>query len=177
MKIALPSRSALIFSIALTLLIIVVLLSGCSKATQTTQTTTSASQTTAPVTKTIASTASVGTGSKYTIAVIIHNKEIDSISMDELLNLKQVTINADGKTQNGPTLSSILNLVGIKEFNSVTVVGFNKGRLATAQFTLQQADINDKAVLDITDQKTATLSGTEIPSNNWIVDITQIIMQ
>jgi hypothetical protein len=172
MKTGLP-RFCTLFAISISLLLVSVFAFGCSHSGQTP---TVPSQT-AATTKPITSTAQVETGSKYSILMFIKDLQVGSVSLDQLLKLKQVTITSEGKTENGPTLPSVLNLAGIKDYTSVTVYGFSKGRLATAQLTLQKSEINDTMVVDISNQGTAKLSGTAIPSGNWIIDITKIVAQ
>jgi hypothetical protein len=158
------AMTAILFLVALWLM-------GCSSTTTPTNSTPLNS-----ATKTPTSTAS-NSGDKYFVAVFSGDSQVATLKLNDLTNLPQVSVKADGKDQNGPTLLSVLGLAGIKDFSSVTAYGYSKGRVATAELTLSKAQINEQVVLDISNQGTAKLAGPDIPGNSWIIDVNKLVVK
>jgi hypothetical protein len=113
-------------------------------------------------------------GNVYSIAIISKGEQIASFTRNALLKLEQVYIEAGGSEQSGPTLLSVLQLAGISDFNDITAYGLNRGRLATAELTLQKSQIDENVVLDMTNRGTCKLCGTDISQNDWIIDINKL---
>ncbi len=113
-------------------------------------------------------------GNVYSIAIVLNGEQIASFTKDDLLKLEQVSIEAGGIEQSGPTLLSVLQLAGISDFNEVTAYGLTKGRLATAELTLQKSQIDENVVLDMTNRDTCKLCGINIPQDNWIIDVNKL---
>ena len=121
--------------------------------------------------------AQIETGTGYSIQVFRSETQVGSLTLAALSKLDTVKFTADGKNEEGPTLMSALALVGITGFDEITVYGFSKGRLATAEKTLKWSQINDKVILDFSNQGTCKLAGADIPSNDWIIDVTRLVVK
>jgi len=115
--------------------------------------------------------------SSYHIEILNDNQQVTSVSLAQLHALPSVTLTLDGKSEVGPTLSSVLELAGIKDFSQITVSGMLKGRLATGQLTLQPSDITDEVILSYNNAGKTKLCGTQIPDSNWIIDVAEIDAQ
>jgi hypothetical protein len=115
--------------------------------------------------------------STYQIEFLENNQQVDSVSLAQLHALPSVTLTLDGKSEVGPTLSSVLELAGIKDFSQITVSGMLKGRLATGQLTLKSSDITDQVILSYNNVGKTKLCGTQIPDSNWIIDVAEIDAQ
>lgn len=92
--------------------------------------------------------------------------------MADLKNLPQVT---DSSQETGPTLLSVLNSVGARDFTQVTINGYSQGRTSTATTTLQKAQITDNVMLALVTRGTAKLTGSDVSIQ--IIDVSQIIIQ
>ena len=110
----------------------------------------------------------------YSIDIYLNDSLVESVTLDELLELEQVAFTADNKDEEGPTLLSVLALAGIEDFSELTVYGLSKGRIAEAEITLTRDQVHDKVILDITNSGTAKLAASDIPSNDWIIDADEI---
>jgi hypothetical protein len=166
-----------LISILVIALVLTMSLIGCSSSNS--QTPTSTSQSSTLVTsssKTPTISASI-VGDQYSIAVFSADSQVAAIKLDDLKNLPQVSVTADGRAQNGPTLLSVLGLAGIKDFSTITAFGYSKGRVATAELTLNKSQINDQIVLDLSNQGTAKLAGPDIPGNSWIIDVNKLVVK
>ncbi len=102
---------------------------------------------------------------------------MSTLKLADLTSLPQVKVTADSKEETGPTLLAVLGLAGIQDFSSVTAYGYTKGRVATAELTLNRSQINDQVVLDISNQGTAKLAGPNIPGNSWIIDVNKLVVK
>jgi hypothetical protein len=113
--------------------------------------------------------------SGYKIKIFSKNQLITSLGIEELQSLPQVSVEVGSDTPtNGPTLQSVLDKAGIKEFTQVTIAGMSKGRIATAETTLQKADITLEVVLDFNKQGKTKLCGIRIPQDQWVIDVSEI---
>jgi hypothetical protein len=110
----------------------------------------------------------------YSVKIYLKGSFIKSITLDEIDALKKVTFSAEGKDEDGPKLTDVLKLADIVDFNQVTVVGLVKGRVASAELVLTRDQINDMVILDITNNGTTKLAGADIPSDNWIIDVSEL---
>lgn len=160
--------------ISLTILIVSLILAVMSAAGCSSNTISGNSNASSPGDQTPASTASSST---YSIKVFSGNNELTTLKLADLLKLPQISVTADGKQQSGPSLLSVLESVGIKGFSSVSAYGYNQGRLATAELTLNKSQINQQIVLDISKRNTAKLAGPDIPNNSWIIDVNKLVIQ
>ncbi len=128
-------------------------------------------------TKVPGTTPQIETGTGYTIQVWRGEEKAGELTLAVLSGLEKVKFTADGKDEEGPALMSALNLVGINSFNEITFYGYSRGRLATAELTLKRDQINDKVILDFSNQGTCKLAGAEIPSNDWIIDVNKMVVK
>ena len=111
----------------------------------------------------------------YQIKFFFKGQQLDSLGLTELRSLPEVTIEIGSDTPaTGPTLQSVLELAGIKEYAKVTVIGLSKGRIATAEVTLQKTEITGDVVLDFNNQGKTKLCGVQIPQDKWIIDVSEI---
>ena len=149
-------------SILLSAGMLLVSAAGCAQQTAPTQTPTPTP------TQTPTQTA---TGGDYLISVYLDDTLVYDASLDELESIQQVSITADGKKQEGPRLLDVLKLAGIENFEAVTVIGKNQARDAAAELELSRDQVTDTVVLDITNQGTTKLAGTDIPSSSWVFDV------
>ena len=110
----------------------------------------------------------------YQIKFFIKDRQAASLGLNELHRLPDVTLTIAGKSEIGPTLSSVLKLAGINDFSSIVVSGMLKGRIMTGELTLKSSEINDNIILSYNNQGKTKLCGTQIPDTNWIIDVAEI---
>jgi hypothetical protein len=110
----------------------------------------------------------------YSIAIKVESKIVDYLTLDQLKKLEKVAVRAADRDNNGPTLASVLNLAGIKDYKTVKVVGMDRGRMATAELTLTSQQVTDKTILDITNRGTCKFVSPDVVFENWIYDITTL---
>jgi hypothetical protein len=113
----------------------------------------------------------------YHINFILKDTQVASLNLSQLQSLPKVSLSAFGKSEEGPTLLSVLELAGINEFNTITVIGMVKGRVASGELTLTRSEITDEVILDFTNRGTTKLAGAQIPEDNWIIDVTEMRLE
>ena len=153
--------------ISVLLVVAALLLSACA----------ASSPATSSSTKTPSNSPKIESGSEYSINVFRGETSAGALTLADLSKLAKVKFTADGKNEEGPTLMSAIALVGITDFNTITVYGFTPGRLGTAEITLKRSEVNDRVILDFSNQGTCKLAGADIPSNNWIVDANKMVVR
>ena len=151
----------------LSVFVLAVFLAACSSPSPVSQSTTKAPGT----------PAKIETGTGYSIAVFRGDIQVGALMLADLSKLEKVKFTADGKNEEGPTLTSALALLGITDFKSITIFGFTKGRIATAEQTYDRSKINDKVILDFSNQGTCKFAGADIPSGDWIIDVNKLVLQ
>jgi hypothetical protein len=128
----------------------------------------------APNTSSSNTTQTAANNTGYQIKLFQNDQQVASLGLTELHTLPDVTLTMSGKSEVGPTLSSVLELAGIKNFSDIKVSGMLKGRLATGELTLKQSDITGEVILSYNNQGKTKLCGVRIPDTSWIIDVVEI---
>ncbi len=115
--------------------------------------------------------------SGYSIAILVGDKQTATLTVAELAKLPQVKQTVGNTEETGPTLLSALASVGVNDFTQLTVYGFSKGRVATAELDLTRAQVTDNVMLALVARGTAKLTGTDIGANRAIVDVNKIVVK
>ena len=110
----------------------------------------------------------------YSIKIYVNDKLTGSVTLEEIDSLDKVAFSTEDKDEEGPILTDVLEFAGIEDFNKVTAVGMTKGRIASAELTLERDQIDDTVILDITNRGTTKLAGKNISSNDWIIDVSEL---
>lgn len=108
--------------------------------------------------------------------MILGDNQTYALTVAELSKLPQVQANISGTQEQGPTLLSALQLAGVTDFSDVTVYGYSKGRLATAQLSLTRAQVTNNVMLALVTRGTAKLTGTDIGAQKAIIDVDRIVV-
>ncbi len=112
----------------------------------------------------------------YTLKVYMDDTLMASFVLNDLLALEQVVLTTpeQDSDQQGPTLLSVLHEAGIDTFHEITILGLTQGRLATAELVLTSNQIDETVVLDITNRGTTKLAGSNLSSDKWIRDVSEL---
>jgi hypothetical protein len=111
---------------------------------------------------------------EYSIEISRNGQHVTDVTLYQLHALPEVSFEAKGTTQTGPSLLSVLQYAGITDFTKATVSGLSKGRVASAEKTLNRADIDDQVILEFNNQGKTKLAAPSIPDNEWIIDVEAI---
>jgi hypothetical protein len=149
--------------ICLMLLVMPPLATSCSPASSTSTTLATASASPGP------------TG--YSIAVFLNDRQTAALTVADLGKLPQVKATIGGTEEQGPTLLSALALAGIKDFAQVTVYGFTKGRVATAELTLTKGQVTENVMLALVARGTAKLTGADIGADKAVIDVNKMVVK
>ena len=113
---------------------------------------------------------------QYSIKVWRDGELIATLYVEDIDALEASTFtDEEGVTQEGPSLASVLQLVGVSDYSSITFKGMARGRVATAEKTLTKAEIEGQTVLlDKSNIGTYKLTGSNISKNDNIIDVNTI---
>jgi hypothetical protein len=130
--------------------------------------------TSAPNTTSSGNAQTTPTSAGYQIKFFLNNNQVAALGLTELHSLPDVTLTMAGKSETGPTLSSVLVLAGITDFSDIKVSGMLKGRLATGELILKQSEVTNEVILSYNNQGKTKLCGVKIPDTSWIIDVAEI---
>jgi len=114
--------------------------------------------------------------SEYKIELFVNNQLSSTILMSDISALPQRSI-AESESEMGPTVASVLALAGIVRYRQIQVVGLSPGRKSASQITLVRDKVTDNVILDITGRGTTKLAGSDIPSSEWVLDVSRIYVE
>jgi hypothetical protein len=123
------------------------------------------------------STLSPASPTGYFISVVLNDKQTATLSPVDLAKLSQVKQTVGGTEETGPTLLSALASIGINDFTQITIYGFTKGRVATAELTLTRAQVTDNVILALVARGTVKLTGTDIGADKAVVDVNKMVVK
>ena len=185
-------------------LVMTVLATGCSssKTTSNTASTTSApavttsstpataTNSTPAVTTTVGAPTTTGGGqgtgthtptTTTTAAVLLKvtkaGATLKGFSLAEVDKMPTVNIAADGKNYTGPTLATLLTQAGVTSYSKLTIKGWVKGRIATAELVVTKDEVNDKLILRRTNSDTYSLASPDIDADSWIIDVNELVVE
>ena len=99
------------------------------------------------------------------------NGEPVSFTVEQVKALPQVTIEVDGKTEEGPALLTVLEKAGVGDYSSVTLQGVD------LSITLNADEITDEVILDITNRDTVKFASPTVSKQEWPKDIILIAVE
>jgi hypothetical protein len=108
---------------------------------------------------------------KTLVQVIFPDGKTTAFSKADLEDLPQFAIEVGGKTEEGPSLSSVIQSVGVQDYSEVTLEGLN------STLTLSREQLTDDVLLDFTNRDTMKLAAVDIPKKDWVKDITRIMVK
>jgi hypothetical protein len=121
------------------------------------------------------SACTLGSGSgDYRVSITQDVKLLASFSLDDVKTLPMVQMDGGDDVENGPTLLAVLQKAGVTQFSRVTAAGMQRGRVHSAELTLDRAKITDKVILAINKRGKLKLMGEGIPADGVIVDVTEL---
>ena len=110
----------------------------------------------------------------YVVNVTLDGNPVAALSLDALGKLEQTTARNQEHDSTGPTLTAVLKLAGITDFNEVKIGGVNRGRVATAELTLKKSQLTDRTIMDVTNRGTVKFTDAVVPFESWIFDVTDL---
>ncbi len=102
---------------------------------------------------------------------------LKNFSLGDVDKFPTVSIVADGKNYDGPTINTLLSQAGVTSFAKITIKGFVKGRMATAELVVAKENVNDKLILRRTNSATYSLASPDIDADSWIIDVNEIVVE
>ena len=103
--------------------------------------------------------------------VLMPDGERVNFTVEQVKAMPQVSIEVDGKTEEGPALLAVLEDAGVSNFSSMTLQGLN------LSVTLEKDEITDEVILDITNRDTVKFASPMVPKQDWPKDIMLITVE
>lgn len=121
----------------------------------------------------------IETASNCIIAVFHNGRQIATAGAELLTKLETFELTLPGvkKAQSGPRLIDLLAALNLNEFKKVTIHGFAKGRVATAEYTITKENLHNRVILSFSRRGTAKLVVPELAFDDWIVDVNKLELE
>lgn len=129
---------------------------------------------------TACSQSSAGNGNKgegreiedYTVKVMLNEKLMKSYTIEDINAMDKKTMEAEGKTEEGPSVLDVLKDSGINDFSNITFVGAWR-----TEADLSREQVDEETLLDITNHGTVKLATHAISKKDWVKDIIKIVVE
>jgi hypothetical protein len=105
------------------------------------------------------------------VAVSRGGKVLHRFSVAELRALPPQRVTINGKTQEGPSLKTVLETAGVTSYGSLSVVGYglrDRGRLTVS------AAAAEGSMLDFADRGTVKFCNPTLAWDQWVRDVTEL---
>ncbi len=103
-----------------------------------------------------------------------NGRVLNRFTLPQLQDLPQLEIltpqSHGAKSQNGPTVRSILDAAGATGVDHVRVEGRDPAQ------TLSANELTNQLILSVTKRNTLKLTGTQIGTDRWIRDVTTLVV-
>ncbi|WP_172831776.1 hypothetical protein [Mycobacterium asiaticum] len=108
------------------------------------------------------------------LAVQQNDRVLTLFSLDQLLSLPQVDVetphSGGAQVQQGPTVRSVLDATGVTSVDRVRAEGRDPAQ------TLGANELTDAIILNVTKRNTLKLTGTGLPRDRWVRDVTKLVV-
>ncbi len=131
----------------------------------------------ATTSSTASTTSSPASPTGYFISVVVNDKQTATLTPADLAKLPQIKQTVGGTEETGPTLLSALASANINDFTQITIFGFTKGRVATAELALTRAQVTNNVMLALVARGTVKLTGTDIGADKAVVDVNKMVVK
>lgn len=114
--------------------------------------------------------------SVYRVAVTRDGELLRTFAVAELEALPAISLTAEGKAQQGPTLLSVLEAAGVgRDFNEIEITGM--GLRDGGRLLLTAAQVDDSVVLDFAERGTVKLVSPELSWRERVRDVVEIAVR
>jgi hypothetical protein len=108
----------------------------------------------------------------YAVTVLRDGEILREFAPTDLRDLPQVTVTADGKQQEGPTVAAVLEAAGVERFATLDVRGM--GLRDDGRLSLTAAQVGDDLVLDFSDRGTLKIVSPDLDWRDRVRDVTEL---
>jgi hypothetical protein len=102
----------------------------------------------------------------YGLMVVQNQQPIKTFTIEMIQKLPAKSFIMDGKLESGPTVASLLENAGIKDFVEISIKNGSGESF--------QTKTPEKFILDITNRGTVKLASEELSKEKWLKDVTEI---
>jgi hypothetical protein len=116
-----------------------------------------------------------GSDAEYVVVVIRGGDVLERFTMDDIRAFEMARVEVLGKTEEGPTLLTVLEAAGVDDFSRVHIGGM--GIRDDGSITLTRAEVTDEVLLDIANRGTVKVVGPDISWDDRVRDVTEIVVE
>jgi hypothetical protein len=125
--------------------------------------------------ETLMSSGTSGSDAEYVVVVIRDGDVLERFTMEEIRAFDTARVEVLGKTEEGPTLLSVLEAAGVTDFSRVHIGGM--GIRDDGAITLTRAEVDDDVLLGIANRGTVKVVGPDIAWEDRVRDVTEIVVE
>lgn len=111
----------------------------------------------------------------YTVEVRRGEDVLAVYDLAELQAMPQVTVNALGKTESGPSLQTVLDAAHAGAYESVRVLG--PGVRDDGELSLESSEVTPGVLLDVSNRGTVKIVGPAMAWDDRVRDVTDIVVE
>lgn len=108
----------------------------------------------------------------YRVPVVRDGEILAQFDIGQLQELGTVSVEMQGKTEEGPPLLRVLEAAGVDSFDSVVITG--AGVRDSGRLELTREQIDEDVLIDIANRGTCKIAGPDIAYDDRVRDITGI---
>lgn len=117
----------------------------------------------------------LGPKDPYEVRVLDGSKILASFTVEKLEALGMVKIVVLGKAEQGPSLKRVLQASGVTSYSRLIIHG--AGVRDDGSLVLTAEQVSDDVILDIANRGTVKVVGPDIPWDDRVRDVTEIIVE
>jgi hypothetical protein len=115
------------------------------------------------------------TGAAGIIKVTYYGEVLGELSAADIAKLPQVTVKVNDTVRTGPTLTSVVDLAGVKIFGGAMVCGYSRDHSSELSIELGPTELVNEIIIPL-DQGMASIFGPNIDSKYWNMAISDLIV-
>lgn len=116
-----------------------------------------------------------GDGGRVILTIYVADEVVATWTLDQLeAAVPFVETEIDGDTQRGPGLLAVLRSSEITGWERAEVLGKGEGRSFDIGIDIEESEVDEGWILDVTNRGTLKLAAEELPREQWVRDVGEI---
>ncbi len=108
----------------------------------------------------------------YRVEIVVDGETIGAFNLDSMKALPQREVRMQGQTQEGPSVLSLLEVVGVKEFERLVITGI--GERDDGFIELDADEVDENVLLDFAARGTVKVCGPDVEWADRVRDVERI---
>ena len=108
----------------------------------------------------------------YRVEIVVDNETVGAFNLDSMKALPQREVSMQGQIQEGPSVLSLLEVAGIKQFDRLVISGM--GERDDGRIVLTSHEVNEDVLLDFAARGTVKICGPNVEWADRVRDVQRI---